>query len=132
VVNETSGLFTLPRFAMGGPYASADSFSTKLRMKALPVEVLHPPSPLLEEENPPLLKVRIDDREVDLSRLVCFVSGQENGRIRMDASSKNTFLIQALRPLDSRRTKYTLTAPSKNGKNWYWFSQLWINLESSE
>jgi peptidoglycan/xylan/chitin deacetylase (PgdA/CDA1 family) len=128
VVSEISELFVLPRFPMGGAYASEESFSTKLRMKALPVKVLHPRTTLLEEENPPVLKVKIDDKDVDLRRLSCFVSGQGNCLIRTEPSTMNTFFVQGAEPLMSRRSKYTLTAPSKDGKSWYWFSRLWINV----
>ncbi len=132
VVSEISDPFSLPRFPMGGPYASEESFSTKLRMKALPVKVLHPRSTLLEEENPPVLKVKIDDKDVDLRRLSCFVSGQGQGLIKVDPSSMDTYFVQGAEPLTSRRSKYTLTAPSKDGKSWYWFSQLWIKAGSRE
>jgi len=126
VVNSVDQVFSLPRFPMGGPFAVLESFSSKLKMKALPVEVLSPGSPLLGEENPPLLRVTIADKDVDLGRLRCFVAGQEEGRIEVDPSRSDGYLIQALKPLTARRTKYTLTAPSKDGKKWYWFSQLWI------
>jgi len=126
VVCGAGELFTLPRFPMGGPYASPESFTSKLKMKALPVKVISPRSPLVGEENPPLLRITIDDHNIDLRRLRCFVSGQADGRIRVDPSQEDGYLVQAEKPLTSRRTKYTLTAPSKDGKHWYWFSQLWI------
>ena len=132
VVSSADQLYDLPRFPMGGPFASAEGFSSKLKMKALAVKIIAPQSPLLAEENPPLLRVTIDDNEVDLRRLRCFVSGQENGRIRPDPSLPHGYLVQANAPLTSRRSKYTLTAPSKNGKSWYWFSQLWIRTDVPE
>ncbi|MBN2428987.1 MAG: polysaccharide deacetylase family protein [Deltaproteobacteria bacterium] len=132
VVRSANQLYALPRFPMGGSFASVEGFSSKLKMKALPVQIIAPQSSLLAEENPPLLRVAIDDNEVDLRRLRCFVSGQENGRIQPDPSLPNGYLVQANAPLMSRRSKYTLTAPSKNGKSWYWFSQLWIRTDVPE
>ena len=132
VVRDGDDLFTLPRFPMGGAYASLESFSSKLKMKSLPVRVISPRSSLLGKENPPLLRVAIDDKNVDLKRLRCFVASQGEGRIRVDSSQADGYLIQAAEPLTSRRNKYTLTAPSKDGKYWYWFSQLWIRTGTPE
>lgn len=126
VVTDESEMYNLPRFPMGGPYVSEESFSSKLAMKALRVEVLSPQSPLLGMENPPLLKVTIAGGDVNLDQMRCFVSGQEDCLIRKDPASPGSYLVQAVEPLTSRRSKYTLTAPSNDGKTWYWFSRLWI------
>lgn len=132
VVAGADQLYRLPRFPMGGPYATVDGFSSKLNMKALNVHVIEPQSPLLGKDNPPLLRIKIDDGDVDLKRLRCFVSGQKNGHIRPDPAVKNGFLVQAVAPLRSRRSKYTLTAPARDGTSWYWFSQLWIKTDIPE
>ncbi|BCA79827.1 polysaccharide deacetylase family protein [Desulfuromonas sp. AOP6] len=118
--------FTLPRFPMGGPYATLDDFTTKLSMKALPVDVLFPQSPIVDKEDPPLLVIDIQNGEVDLSRLRCFVQGQEEATITPDPIIAGRYRIQAKEPLSGRRNKYTLTAPGIKDGQWYWFSQLWI------
>ena len=118
--------FALPRFPMGGPYATLDGFAEKLAMKALPVKVLSPSSPLIDERDPPLLTVDIQGEGIDLSRLRCFVQGQQEATIMPDSEVAGRYHIQAKEPLSGRRNKYTLTAPGNKDGRWYWFSQLWI------
>ncbi len=126
VVGEQADLYTLPRFPMGGGYATLEGFRDKLAMKPLPVTMQTPVSPLLEGENPPLLVVQIDSEEVDAGRLQCFVPGNNPCQISRDPEQPDRFRIRAQNPLSGRRSKYTLTAPGKRGGGWYWFSQLWI------
>jgi len=118
-------LFTLPRFPMGGPYATVSGFRAKLAMRALPVTVLKPGSPVLGTANPPTLVVKITPGVVDLKQLRCYVPGQPLARLHVDASAPDEVTVQAQAPLTGRRSKYTLTAPDRDG-HWYWFSQLWV------
>lgn len=128
VVASGDDLFTLPRFPMGGPYATIEGFREKLAMRALPVTVLSPAGPVIEGEDPPTLRVRIEGRGIDLTRLRCFVQGQDDATIVPDsAGGGGAYLVRAGAPLAGRRNKYTLTAPAKDGGRWYWFSQLWVN-----
>lgn len=126
VIDMGADRFTLPRFPMGGPYATLDGFAEKLPMKALPLKVVSPASPVIEEDDPPLLIVDIEEGAMDLSRLRCFVQGQPEATIRPDPEVTGRYRIQAMEPLSGRRNKYTLTAPGKKDGRWYWFSQLWI------
>ncbi len=126
VMTPGGDLFSLPRFPMGGPYATVDGFREKLTMRSLPVEVLAPSGPVLMDENPPVMIVQIKEEVVDLERLRCFVAGQEEGEILPVPGKKGRFMVRASHPLEGRRNKYTLTAPGLAGKHWYWFSQLWV------
>jgi peptidoglycan/xylan/chitin deacetylase (PgdA/CDA1 family) len=115
-----------PRFPMGGPYATLEGFEQKAAMKALPVQVISPASPVVEEENPPTLEIRIEAGGIDLTRLRCFVQGQEEGEITPVPGDAGRFRVRAVSPLAGRRNKYTLTAPGRGTGQWYWFSQLWV------
>lgn len=131
VIAAGEDLFTLPRFPMGGPYATLQGFREKVAMKNLPLEVLSPWTPVIKssDPNPPLLVVKIDPSVVDLRRLNCFVPGQPSPKIQQVADQPNQFEIRADAPLTGRRSKYTLTAPGHDGHGWYWFSQLWVRLQ---
>jgi peptidoglycan/xylan/chitin deacetylase (PgdA/CDA1 family) len=126
VVYPGSDPFVLPRFPMGGPYATLQGFKEKAAMKALVLEVISPASPIVGRDNPPSLIVRISCPEADLSRLRCFVAGKLEPAVTADPDGPGRYLVRATHPLGGRRSKYTLTAPGRDGKSWYWFSQLWI------
>lgn len=133
VISAQSDLYALPRFPMGGPFATLQGFRERVRMRALPVLAVDPDNPVIGRENPPTLTVTIARGEADLSRLRCYVQGQqEPGEIRPDPAVPGRFVVRARAPLVGRRTKYTLTAPGRNTEDWFWFSHLWVNLEAGE
>ncbi|AMV72165.1 polysaccharide deacetylase family protein [Desulfuromonas carbonis] len=126
VVWTGSERFALPRFPMGGAYATLAEFRGKAGMRALPVTVLAPGTPLVSgSENPPRLRVRIDAPNADLGGLRCFVQGENRCQVIAVEGAPGEFLVTAAGPLGGRRNKYTLTAPGKAG-GWYWFSQPWF------
>ncbi|MBN2644121.1 MAG: polysaccharide deacetylase family protein [Desulfuromonadaceae bacterium] len=127
-VGPTSARYALPRFPMGGAYATLNGFRSKLMMRPLPVEVLSPQSPLIAQQNdPPELLFRLDCADVAISTLKCYVQGQDQPAIEVVDKEKGVYRVRALGPLAGRRNKYTLTAQSRDSRYWYWFSQLWIH-----
>jgi peptidoglycan/xylan/chitin deacetylase (PgdA/CDA1 family) len=119
--------YSIPRFPMAGPYVKIEGFAEKANMKALRVQSKNPESFLLAGTNPPKINIAFDTSMVDLSRHNCFTSGE------CETSIQGKFMtIQAKTKLTKRRTLYTITAPSKNGKGWYWHSHLWIQPEVTE
>jgi peptidoglycan/xylan/chitin deacetylase (PgdA/CDA1 family) len=126
VVYRGSDPFVLPRFPMGGGYATLEGFREKAAMKALVLKVIAPASPIVDGENPPTLIVRISCPGADLSRLRCFVEGELEAAVSADPDEPGRYRVRATHPLAGRRSKYTLTAPGHDGRSWYWFSQLWI------
>lgn len=119
--------YAIPRFPMAGPYVKMEGFIEKANMKALRIISKEPASFLLNDQNPPILKVAFDTAYADLSRHNCFTSGKCETRL-----NGNTMTIQAAKALTGRRTLYTITAPSRKGNEWYWFSHLWIRPEIKE
>ncbi len=96
-------------------------------MKPLPVQVVSPDTPVVGNADPPVLVVDIRDAaKLDLRHLRCFVQGQGNADIEADRKIPGRFTVRAVSPLAGRRNKYTLTAPGRDGRSWYWFSQLWV------
>jgi peptidoglycan/xylan/chitin deacetylase (PgdA/CDA1 family) len=132
VVSRYADLYELPRFPMGGPYATLAGFSEKLKMHALPVKVVRPLTAVIGTENPPQLELQVLDlQSVDLSRMNCFLGGKPDCLVEKIAGKTGYYRIIAKHKLTARRSKYTLTAPGREG-GWYWFSQLWVNSEVEE
>lgn len=125
VVAGESDLFALPRFPMGGSYATFVEFRDKLAMRPLKLKVLSPAGPVIAGKNPPELLVEISDGEADLKGLRCFVGGQQGGIVEPVAGYPGRYRVAATAPLEGRRGRYTLTAPGRNG-GWHWFTQLWV------
>ena len=127
VIAPGEDLYALPRFPMGGPYATSQGFRAKLHMKHLPVQVISPTSPVVRGTKPPELVVEIHATDnIDLHQLRCYVQGQGNALLQADPQFPGRYTIRALAPLQGRRNKYTLTAPGRQGHPWYWFSQPWF------
>jgi peptidoglycan/xylan/chitin deacetylase (PgdA/CDA1 family) len=136
VVTDNIPVYCLPRFPMGGVFATLAGFKHKLAMHPLPVTVLTPESPILAENDPPEMIFSLDTTDIIPSTLRCYVQGQEvvvpepvddlagyagtvdNGVI---------YRVRAAKPLSPRRNKYTLTAQGRNGNGWYWYSHLWVH-----
>lgn len=128
VIHAGSELMTLPRFPMGGPYATLKGFVEKVRMEPLLVTREEPVEPVVAT-NPPTLQVQIDAGNADLNRINCFVQGDNSCRVIANKDKPGSFRVEADKPLTGRRNKYTLTAPSLDGGGWHWYSHLWIRSE---
>lgn len=119
-----SSFYSLPRFPMGGPFATLAGFKNKLAMRPMPVVVQQPSSPVIQEQNPPVLLFELQSSDINLRSLRCYVQGQEP--VDVERLASGLFRVVAEQPLTGRRNKYTLTAQSRDGRSWYWFSQLWV------
>jgi peptidoglycan/xylan/chitin deacetylase (PgdA/CDA1 family) len=119
--------YSIPRFPMAGPFVEMDGFIEKANMKALRIESENPESFVLEWGNPPKLIVEFDSTGVDLQRYNCFTNGECETFL-----TGNFMTVQSKKKLEARRTLYKITAPSKDGKSWHWYSHLWIQPEIKE
>lgn len=128
VIYAGHNLFTLPRFPMGGPYATLQGFKNKLRMKPLVVLEAVPFSPIVKT-NPPELLLQIKAGDVDLRHINCFVQGDNSCQVAVVSGRQGWYRVVAEKPLSGRRNKYTLTASDKKG-DWHWYSHLWVNADS--
>jgi len=130
VVDETTDLFAVPRFPMGGGYATLEQFRSKLSMHRLNAQIIGEADTILVND-PPAIQVRLDVDRLDLRRLQGFVQGENRLKIEQIKGSTTDFLLQAEKPLTGRRNKYTLTVPLKTG-GWGWFSHPWFRIPSSQ
>lgn len=128
VVAAGQDLTALPRFPMAEGYASREQFIAKLNMMPLPVEVIAPATTLVDpQHNPPSLKVRIDLSGLDAASLQGYVNGRPTGLQAVVQEGQGVYRMRASGRLEGRRNKYTLTASDRSGRQWFWFSQLWVS-----
>lgn len=133
VISPFSNRFALPRFPMAGPITNIKRFIQKAEMNALPVKTTNKISPLIKETNPPLLEITIIQPEIiNANQLQFFVGGEKQEIIKFN-KNKNSLIMQSALPLTSRRTLYTVTAPSNTSPvEWFWYSFMWINSSVKE
>lgn len=126
VIYRGSDIWALPRFPMGGPYANMPGFLRKIGMRALDVQRSSPNNPVIRDDNPPVLTLKLADSALARGQINCFVQGDNSCRVERNAAKKDEIKVVAEKPLTGRRNKYTLTALGDDGR-WFWYSHLWIN-----
>ncbi|MCF6178919.1 MAG: polysaccharide deacetylase family protein, partial [Geopsychrobacter sp.] len=82
VIYAGSDLWALPRFPMGGPYATLNGFISKLNMRALRVIESEPADPVIREENTPVLRLKLAEEELVFGQINCIGQGQNSCRVR--------------------------------------------------
>lgn len=128
VIDVDSDLFTLPRFPLGASQVSRQNFVDKLNLLPLPIEVLAPSTNLLDAQpNPPVLTFRLELDGIDPASLRSYVNGRPGPDPTASLESAGIFQLVAEEPLEGRRNKYTVTASDASGRQWFWFSQLWVS-----
>ncbi len=127
VVYRGSDHFALPRFPVAGIYGRPDRFKEKTHMKALRVIWTRPDEHVVNGPVHHTLRLAIEkEQPVSLKELQCFIGGSVS-KIRISKTdSIDVIEVMAKKPFHSRRTLYTLTVPSKDHKQWYWYSFPWF------
>lgn len=124
VIFSGSNRFILPRFPMGGPFATLDGFKSKFSMQPMQVFAQTPLDPVIQT-NPPVLSFKLQgQRAVPPQQFNCFVQGEN--RCWVETDNSDGYKIVAEQPLTGRRNKYTLTLLTRQG-DWLWYSHLWVN-----
>jgi peptidoglycan/xylan/chitin deacetylase (PgdA/CDA1 family) len=132
VFSQSSNAMAIPRFPMGGSFGTLQGFKNKIVMKALEVAEASPASPFFTE-NPPPLRLTIKPGEVNLKNAQLFVDGTKTDIQKISTDGENSVVVlKAADKLTQRRTLYTLTAPSVDGRSWHWYSHLWVNPKVAE
>jgi peptidoglycan/xylan/chitin deacetylase (PgdA/CDA1 family) len=127
VLYQDTDLFMIPRFPMGGPFANLKGFIQKAQMSAMPL-ISKTPEEIIIQENPPLLEISFRSGCIDADNIQCFVNGERNCILELQEGPDMIKLKMVARDeLKGRRNVYTITAPSKNGNGWCWYSQVWVN-----
>ncbi|MCK5825955.1 MAG: polysaccharide deacetylase family protein [Desulfuromusa sp.] len=129
VIHSSHNLFNLPRFPMGGPYATLAGFKTKLAMQPLAISEVDPFDAVIRK-NPPVLHLRIAGQKINPKQINCFVQGENHCWVEADVNrGDGWYRVTAEQPLTGRRNKYTLTLQSNHG-GWLWYSHPWINAKN--
>lgn len=132
VVTEGIDRYFLPRFPMGGGFATLKGFRSKSAMAPLQLELIPPVDPVWADASAaPVLTVRLASGLYEPGRLQGFVQGDNALRIEPVPGKALTFRVQAEKPLSGRRNKYTLTVPLRQG-GWAWFSQPWFRPSTAD
>ena len=129
-ISRNSDFLNLPRFSMSGPYAKMDSFTLKIKTLPMPIEIEEPQSLLIYENFKPSLTLTFS-RELtnnEKRQFSCFVSGQDQPELIWLDSNK--VKVQARESLSKGRSRYNCTMPSKEVGRYYWYSKLWLRLNS--
>jgi len=122
-----SNLFEIPRFPMGGPFASLKGFIQKSQMHPIHV-ISKDPEQIVMHQNPPAMEITIKSDCINTEHLQCFVNGERNCITEMQEGPDFIRLkIASRNVLSGRRSLYTITAPAKDGKGWCWYSHVWVN-----
>jgi peptidoglycan/xylan/chitin deacetylase (PgdA/CDA1 family) len=131
VIHQQHDPFTLPRFPMGGPFATLADFKSKVAMKALVVTEQHPIDPIIfDPKTPPILDLYMPGISGSASQFNCFAQGGNRCTVKVNQErGTGWYQVSADEPLKGRRNKYTLTRQAPEGE-WQWFSQLWINADN--
>ena len=129
VIHSDQNRFVLPRFPMGGGFATLTGFKTKLAMQPLLVTGEDPFDPIIKQ-NPPSLNLQIPGKQIHPRRFNCFVQGENKCWVESDETNRpGWYRVVAEKPLTGRRNKYTLTLQSQQGA-WLWYSHLWVNAKN--
>lgn len=117
----------LPRFPVSGRYADLEQFAVKSKTLPLPVIMAKPSDPLLPSGiSKPSLRIKLAPGDYREDQLSCFVSGQEKAQIKWINRDKKILEVTPRDPLPNGRSRFNITAPSKDGKRYFWYSHLWI------
>jgi len=105
---------------MAEAFATPNSFKSKLTTIQMPIKSVSQTKPMICKENPPKLNIKLKE---PLKNLGCYLSSGE--AINVKWINETEIEVSSSKPIKPPRDKYTCTAPSENGK-WYWYSHLWI------
>lgn len=119
-IGQGSDTKLLPRFAMAEAFAHMDGFTLKLKTLPFPIESVSSIEPLVKEQNPPKLTIKL---KRSVKNIGCYLSSGK--AIPLTWKSDMEFSVQADEALKAPRDRYTCTAMAGDGR-WYWYSHFWI------
>lgn len=129
VVSVDSDFENLPRFPASGIYAKLSTLKTKLNAK---------PMPLLSEkaggdfatDKPVSLSLTFKQGKYRLKDLACYVSGQ--GKATLDWVSDSEVIATANKAFNTGRGRINCTMPDNSGRQYYWYSNVWIRASAEQ
>jgi len=124
-INQYSNFSALPRFPASNQFGTIKSLREKLFTVPFN-DLTFQPTETFIRNNPPKLILQIADKSLNIN---CYAPNQ--GAIPTAKEAFSDFqqvTVQATKALEKGRSRYNCTA-SADEHYFFWFSQLWINLE---
>lgn len=127
-IHQTSDFLALPRFPASGIYANTKTLKTKLNSRAFHLIEERPNAQLRNAGDAvPELILKVKDNGFRHKQVQCFYSGNpvetktskdEHGIVVIQAKAGTT--------LSEGRSRYNCTAPSEDGRNYFWHSMAFV------
>lgn len=124
VLGISTNRYAIPRFPMGGPFATMRGFRSKIKMKPLDVKMIKPAGTLDYQSE--IISFSIET-PIHESTIQCFVDGT-----KQKVESRGDGFVVKMPSSADRRILITITAQGKNSGSWHWYSYLLINKEMDE
>ena len=120
----------LPRYPMAGDHSGISGFRIKVNSRPLPVVRKEPDSATVMNDNlKPTLTLTLKNGDYQKARLSCYASNGGEMEVRWLNEEKTRFTTATPNNLPVGRSRYNCTAPSMNGRNYYWYSHQWLRLK---
>ncbi|MET4693077.1 polysaccharide deacetylase family protein [Endozoicomonas lisbonensis] len=129
VVGPLSDFTLLPRYPMAADYAEMRGFRTKVNSLPLPVKKQLPDSAMVTDNNlKPSLTLELADGDFQKNQLKCYASNAGEIPVKWLDDEKTRFTTVTPNSLSVGRSRYNCTAPSMDGRRYYWYSHQWLRL----
>jgi peptidoglycan/xylan/chitin deacetylase (PgdA/CDA1 family) len=124
VMHAEGNNYAIPRFPMGGPFATLSGFKNKLSMLPLQVDVLSPETTTAIEASCYRFTIETPVAEESVQ---CFIDGASQ-ELQRDGEKWQVKLPQ----LNNRRTLLTVTSRGTETGSYHWFSFVLIDTRAEE
>ena len=121
VMDKTSDMFFLPRFALNENFGGLARFKLVINALPLPVKEITPADSTFTSKAPPILGFTVAGDIADLDRLTCFVS--DEGRVPIERLGKYRIEVRPHHTLPEGRSRMNCTMPTDGGR-WRWWGRL--------
>ena len=126
-IGPLSDFTRLPRYPMSGEYTNLSGFKTKIKTKPLPVSRQVPETAIIQENNlKPSMELHLAEGTFQKKQLRCYATGQGEIEVQWLDKEKSRFKTEAKANLPVGRSRYNCTAPSRDGRYYYWHSHQWL------
>ncbi|MFW6415112.1 MAG: polysaccharide deacetylase family protein [Thermodesulfobacteriota bacterium] len=133
IIHKDSDQFALPRFPMNQSYGKMEKFTEKIGMYPLGVMDVDPKNPVLSDPKEPEFTLTVQNKLINTDGMQCFLNGKRNCKIETEAKNSTMFIrVRADKKMESRRSTFTITAPSREGQKWFWHTRVLITPEYGE
>lgn len=130
-VGPLSDFTLLPRYPMAADYAEMRGFRTKVNSFPLPVKSQQPASTMVKGNNlKPALTIELAKGDFQKNQLKCYASNAGEITVEWLDEAQTRFTTVTPNSLPVGRSRYNCTAPSMDGRRYYWYSHQWLRLKA--